>query len=218
MRIPAYSLIGVLALASGIDARAQMTMDLASESGLSSSLLYASSGSSLLNGNKVAIGYFDTGFDVGANAGNLANLASAWNEITSTVVSLFEPGKFFGSPATISNPALTGTKAYLFAWQTPGNSAPSDNVTGVTAYGLFSANSWTISGTSSPTSPQVLYSFDVTELLHGSRYPESSSGPGLMLSPVPEPHEYAAVAGLGLAAFAAWRRWQGRRAESTSNL
>src|SRR4051794_19370628 len=55
-------------------------------------------GTTVPDGNYVKLGFFDSGFDVAGNAGNLGSLAGAWNELGyTTVTPVFgQPGYFAG--------------------------------------------------------------------------------------------------------------------------
>ena len=92
------------------------------------------------DGNQVQIGFFNSGFDVQGNAGNIFALASAWHELDFTdIKTIFnQPGRF-GANATTSDPTFDGQAICLWLFKTSNNGVPLANFSNVDGYGVFSS-------------------------------------------------------------------------------
>jgi hypothetical protein len=139
------------------------------------------------NGNEVQIGYFNSGFDLSGNAGNIFALMSAWHELAFTNIATLvgEPGRF-GSTAVTSDPNFDGKKISLFLFKTANNGTPLPDFSNVDAYGIFSstATEWKFPDHTLifPGNTTDINSSQVNEVFHGDYDPNH-----LYLSPVPEP-------------------------------
>jgi hypothetical protein len=204
MNVTPYLATAIAAL-SLATAQAQLTVDF--QGGLGLRNVVDSAGIPLGNGNEVRIGYFDTGFELAANASDLGALDQAWNQLGSTpITTVFsEPGRFSGSapvPEGTSDQTLV-----LWIFKTSGNTAPLTDYSNVTEFGLFgsTAASWTLPATP-PILPETLQltSSQVDLFYHGGAI---SGDPGsLQLAAVPEPAHFALATGLLLAGFGVYRR------------
>ena len=166
--------------------------------------VWTSGGAAVPNNNVAAIGYFDAGFDVFANANDLDALAQAWNAFDTTFIfNDAGEGGHFTDQATSTSPLFVNQQIWLWVFKTSDNSAPDVDYGDVTEYGLFTSNgsNWRFRPLGSfPANHTDIYASDIIQstIAWGSL-----SGGHLNLAqvaPVPEP----AVAGmllLGLGAF-----------------
>ena len=144
-------------------------------------------GAPLPDGNQVQIGFFDSGFDVSGNAGNIFTLASAWNQLAFTdITTIFnQPGRF-GANASTADPAFDGQKVCLWLFKTSDDGAPLPNFSNVTGFGIFSSTSanwiFPIHNALPPGNTTSVNSSEVDQVFNGS-YDFNH----LILSPVPEP-------------------------------
>ena len=191
-----------------------------------------SSGAGIPNATaQVWVGTFTSGFNVSANAGDLNALFAHWEPFpavgdstsTANTTSFGAPGHFAQSASLAGDPtSFLGQKIYLWAFET-GNAAAPNTTTwnNVSQYGLFynpTDSLWTF-----PSSAPVTDDFHVIDSSQSgltavnsswgsinTSYPLPSSGfssGSLQLAPVPEPAECAFAIGVGLLAFAAYRRF-----------
>jgi len=160
------------------------------------------------NGNQVQVGYFDSGFDVLGNAGNIFALASAWHELAFTnVATIFGQQGRFSSSATSSDPSFDGQKICLWLFKTSDNSSPLPNYANVEGFGVFSGSSasWIFPPHDAlPGTSTAVTSSTVDQAFHGDYNLNS-----LLLNPVPEPGTVALL-GLGGAVLVV-SRWKLRR-------
>jgi hypothetical protein len=122
-------------------ANAQNSVTYASE--LGQRPVWTSAGVPLPDNNEVVIGYFDDGFVVADNAGDLEALLPKWHRYDGTTIYTDEVGEggHFYAPASSNDPAFVGKQIWLWVFKTPDNSAPSADLSDVTEYGLFSSSS-----------------------------------------------------------------------------
>lgn len=174
--------------------------------GLEKPALVDSLGVGLASGNKVSVGYFNSGFEVAANGTDLNALASAWHEFGSTSIGvgipLPLPGRFSDDDSN-SDPSFSGQKVYWWVFQTSDNSHP-DNLTPgtdfskVTAHGIFSSSAahWQFPSplATPPGNTISVNSTDVDQVFFGNIVPGSPGS--LQLALVPEPSESCLVAAL----------------------
>ncbi len=167
-------------------------------------------GTGVADGNEVRIGYFSTGFDVAANAGNLSALQQHWVQFGSTMTANGPPlpprvgnfdGVSNGDPTTFG-----GHTIYLWAFQTGDHAPPASNFANVQQYGLFNNPS---------SSDWVFPSNDGTSTAIDSGQPGVQAvfghmlGGSLQLAPVPDPAQFAAVSMLLMLLLAAGARRPG---------
>lgn len=188
-------------------ASAQNSVTYASE--LGQRPIWTSAGVPLPDNNEVVIGYFDDGFVVADNAGDLDLLLGAWNRYDGTTIytDVGEGGHFY-APASSTNSMFVGKQIWLWAFKTGDNSAPSADLSDVTEYGLFSSTStaWRFPPAGAfPASHTDINTDQVNVFAWGS-----VSGGHLNLmqtAPVPEPATSVLVAaGFGLLGLVAHRR------------
>jgi hypothetical protein len=164
-------------------------------------------GAAVPDGNYVRVGFFNSGFNVAANAANLNALTGAWNEFGfTTITNIFgQPGRFGGSQSSF-DPKFDSQKICLWIFDTINNAAPTANFDNVIGYGVFSAGlpNWLFpqSGAVPPGNSTQVTSDQVNQAYFGA-----FDSAHLSLSPVPEPGTYALLA-LGAVPFlvARWRR------------
>jgi PEP-CTERM motif len=167
-------------------------------------------GSTVPDNNYVKVGFFNSGFDVAANAGNLTSLAGAWNELGYTMVTpVFGQPGYFGGSQSAYDPKFDAQKICMWIVQTVNNNAPTPGLDNLLGYGVFSStsNTWVFPHQTDtpPTNIRDIYSSDIDQAFFGSFDPNH-----LFLSPVPEPSTYALL-GTGVASFIAIRRFKKRR-------
>ncbi len=164
------------------------------------------------DGNKVSVGFFDSGFDILGSAQSLAALSSAWNEYGSTVIQTVfgEPGRFAGTESS-SSPAFDNETVWLWVFATTDNDVPAPDFSNVSSYGLYSSSlaNWEfpVQGAVPPGNTTSVNSSEVNQVAFGSL-----DGDHLFLSPVPEPGMMALL-GLGsvlLTGFTIFRRRSSR--------
>src|ERR1043166_7760651 len=94
-------------------------------------------------GKTVELGYFNPGFDVAANAGNLAALGANWHLFDATYIQTLDRGGEFAAQAATSSTTFDNKQVFLWIFKTSDNlSPPTDFSTGsgnVLEYGLFSS-------------------------------------------------------------------------------
>ena len=119
---------------------AQNSVTYASE--LGQTPIWTSTGIPLPDNNEVVIGFFDDGFNVASNAGDLDLLLDAWNRYDGTTIytDVGEGGHFY-APASSNDPIFVGKQIWLLVFKTDENSAPSADWSDVKEYGLFSSTS-----------------------------------------------------------------------------
>ena len=138
-------------------------------------------GAALSSGNEVRVGYFTSGFDVSANATDLAALQAAWvsyqpddpNRFIRTLSG--QPGRFT-STHTREVGTFTGNKVYLWIFKTNDSLSPVAGFGNVVEYGLFSGTdlNWVFPSDDSPLSNSItVTSSQVDEASFGSFDSES---------------------------------------------
>lgn len=151
-------------------------------------------------GNTVEIGYFDVGFNVAGNAGDLQTLASHWHLFDSTAIihafgSPSLPGAFSKTSPGISDSQFVSKQMDLWVFKTTDGLAPNfSTFANVSEYGLYTGASWVFPGTTVP--PGSIISVATTGIdtaFAGSINP----GVSLELAVVPEPSSLTLL-GLGL--------------------
>lgn len=168
--------------------------------------VWVSGGTPVPDNNQVCIGYFDAGFDVMANAGDLDELALHWHQFDSTTINLAAgagEGGHFADEQTLngaSAPLFANQQIWLWVFKTSDNSAPDAGYGDVSEYGLYSstASNWRFKPVGSPPANRTdIYTTDPSIYAAWG----SLSGGHLNLSPVapiPEPAVGALLAmGLG---------------------
>ena len=121
-------------------------------------------GNPLTAGNKVRVGYFLPGFDVGANEHNPSALQAAWSDYgtgkTSSVMG--SQGRLVGSVSS-DDSAFNSQQIYWWAFNTSDNAEPTQAFGNVDDYGIFTSldSSWVfpdqgVSMLSTTTSSQVI--------------------------------------------------------------
>jgi hypothetical protein len=212
MKARAFVLLGII-LGGALSAEAQLVVELTS---FFQPVLVDSAGSTLADGSQVRIGYFDSTFDVSANAGSLGSLNTAFHTFatTSSFTGPAGPGQIGGSFSLNSGvDAFESQKIFAWAFKTTDGGAPALDFNNVSEYGVFSSSlpSWNFpadAGAVPPNNATSIATGDVNQFFHASLWPSGGLVPngGLALAPVPEPGAWATVIGMGLVVFAAVRR------------
>jgi len=149
-------------------------------------------------GQTVRIGYFDTGFNVAGNAGNLQNLAAHWHLFSATNIrTIFGVPGSFAASASSTDTSFSGKQIDLWVFKTSDNLSPNfSTFANVQAYGLYTSSdvSWVF--------PPVGFGPGSTTSIDTSKVDQSFWGTingstSLGLAAVPEP-SCLALLGLGL--------------------
>src|SRR5437868_13261924 len=95
-------LIAMLMAVTALAAIAQSTINYGAGPGLRD-VTFNTGTAPVPDGNQVQIGYFNPGFNVSANSGNIFALASAWHELDfANIQTIFgQPGRFSDSVSTM---------------------------------------------------------------------------------------------------------------------
>jgi len=192
--------MALLMAITAVSARAQSTISYGAGVGLRD-VMFQPGGvpSPVPDGNQVRIGYFDSGFNVSANAGNIFALASAWHELDFTHIQTFfgQPGRFSKSISTM-DPSFDNQKICLWLFKTTDNGDPLGNYSNVEGFGLYSSTAlnWLFPVHDLVPPPgTTVTSSEINQKFYGDFDPFH-----LVLAPVPEPGTYA-IGGVALAFF-----------------
>ncbi len=160
-----------------------------------------SSGTALADGQTVEIGYFNSGFNISANANNLPLLGANWNLFDSTTITTITgPGQFAASRTmTASDASFSGNPVDLWIFKTSDGLAPASDFHNVLEYGLFSSGvannaganvtQWIFPalGAPPPNNNPIWTSADVKNSPVFYWGGINAGGTSLELAPVPEP-------------------------------
>lgn len=204
MNVTAY-LAAAIATLSLATAQAQLTVDFQGGPGLPN--VVDSAGTPLEVGNEVRIGYFDTGFELAANASDLLALDQAWNLLGTTTIRDLPLEPTGGFADSVMVPVYPGSQVlHLWVFKTSGNTAPLADFSNVTEFGLFgsTAPNWTLPA-ALPAIPSIGVDTSEVDLFYHSGAVSGTPG-SLQLTAVPEPAHFALATGLLLAGFGIYRR------------
>lgn len=105
-----------------------------------------SGGNLIPEGQEVRIGFFDPGFDIDGNAGDLAALDDAWNPFDSTTIRAVQnlPSRFSATSPGLCDSQFNSKPIHLWILMTEDGSPPLPDYSNVSEYGVFasSAGSW----------------------------------------------------------------------------
>jgi hypothetical protein len=191
-------LIALLMAITALAAIAQSTINYGAGPGLRD-VTYGVPALPVPDGNQVRIGYFNPGFNVSGNSGNIFALASAFHELDSaTNQTIFgQPGRFSDSVST-TDPSFDNQKICLWLFKTTDNGAPLGNYSNVEGYGLYSSTAlnWLFPVHDLLPPPNAtITSSEINQAYYGNFDPFH-----LVLAPVPEPSTYT-IGGVALAFF-----------------
>jgi hypothetical protein len=128
----------------GESLKASVTVNYTAQSGQRN--VVDSGGNLISEGHQVRIGYFDPGFDLDRDAGDLVALDASWHQFDSTTIRVIQeqPSRFSRSSPGLCDPQFNSRRIHLWILMTSDGSAPLPDYSNVLEFGIFtsSATSW----------------------------------------------------------------------------